>query len=220
MSNRISNNKKKKENNKKKKYCENKRVGKKTHTYPEKLNKLPIVTPTNVNKLKKYRLERIHDWLIMEHEFITNQENFYPFEERKKKEEDRLDKHMGSPLMVGTLQEIIDDSHCIVSSTHTGETYVSILSIVDKNLLEPGCNVLLHYKAMAVVGILNDQSDLNLNVMKVDKTPKESYSDIGGLRNQIQEIKETVEFPLTHPELYEDIGITPPKGVILYGPPG
>jgi 26S proteasome regulatory subunit T2 len=56
--------------------------------------------------------------------------------------------------------------------------------------------------------------------MKVDKAPKESYADVGGLADQIMEIKEAVELPLTHPELYEEIGIKPPKGVILYGPPG
>merc|ERR1712170_239762 len=56
--------------------------------------------------------------------------------------------------------------------------------------------------------------------MKVDKAPTESYADVGGLDTQIQEIKEAVELPLTHPELYEDIGIRPPKGVILYGEPG
>jgi 26S proteasome regulatory subunit T2 len=54
----------------------------------------------------------------------------------------------------------------------------------------------------------------------VDKAPLESYADVGGLEEQIQEIKEAVELPLTHPELYEDIGIKPPKGVILYGEPG
>lgn len=65
----------------------------------------------------------------------------------------------------------------------------------------------------------DDQNPL-LNVMKVDKAPLESYADIGGLEQQIQEIKEAVELPLTHPEIYEDMGIKPPKGVILYGPPG
>ncbi|CAG8825582.1 25603_t:CDS:2, partial [Dentiscutata erythropus] len=50
--------------------------------------------------------------------------------------------------------------------------------------------------------------------------PTESYADIGGLEQQIQEIKESVELPLTHPELYEEMGIKPPKGVILYGIPG
>merc|ERR1740138_314082 len=56
--------------------------------------------------------------------------------------------------------------------------------------------------------------------MKVDKAPNETYADIGGLDQQILEIKETVELPLTHSELYEEIGILPPKGVILYGEPG
>merc|ERR1719150_1614906 len=101
-----------------------------------------------------------------------------------------------------------------------GETYVSVLSIVDRDLLEPGCTVLLHYKAMAVVGILSEQTDPMVTVMKLEKAPTESYADIGGLDTQIQEIKESVELPLTHPELYEEMGIKPPKGVILYGPPG
>merc|ERR1711971_354451 len=73
---------------------------------------------------------------------------------------------------------------------------------------------------MAVVGIMGEQTDPSLNVMKVDKAPTETYADIGGLEKQIQEIKEAVELPLTHPELYEEVGITAPKGVILYGPPG
>jgi len=58
-----------------------------------------------------------------------------------------------------------------------------------------------------------------VSVMKVEKAPLVSYANIGGLDAQIQEI-EAVELPLTHPELYEDIGIKPPKGVILYGETG
>lgn len=73
---------------------------------------------------------------------------------------------------------------------------------------------------MSVVGILSDEVDPAVSVMKVEKAPNESYGDIGGLEKQIQEIKEAVELPLTHPELYEDVGIKPPKGVILYGEPG
>ena len=71
-----------------------------------------------------------------------------------------------------------------------------------------------------MVGLLQDDTDPMVSVMKVDKAPLESYADVGGLEDQIQEIKEAVELPLTHPELYEDIGISPPKGVILYGEPG
>ena len=107
-----------------------------------------------------------------------------------------------------------------MSSSSGPEYYVSIMSFVDKSQLEPGCSVLLHNKTNAVVGVLADDVDPMVSVMKVDKAPLESYADVGGLEEQIQEIKEAVELPLTHPELYEDIGIKPPKGVILYGEPG
>lgn len=70
-------------------------------------------------------------------------------------------------------------------------------------------------QVMSVVGILGDDADPMVAVMKVDKAPLETYADIGGLESQIQEIKEAVELPLTHPELYEDIGIKPPKGGLL-----
>ena len=76
------------------------------------------------------------------------------------------------------------------------------------------------YQVLSIVGLLQDEVDPMVSVMKVEKAPLESYADIGGLDAQIQEIKEAVELPLTHPELYEDIGIKPPKGVILYGEPG
>jgi len=115
---------------------------------------------------------------------------------------------------------MIDEDHCIVSTAMGPQYYVNILSFVDKDLLEPSCTVLLNYKMYAVVGILSEDTDATVNVMKVDKAPLETYADIGGLETQIQEIKESVELPMTHPEIYEDIGIKPPKGVILYGPPG
>lgn len=78
----------------------------------------------------------------------------------------------------------------------------------------------MHKQNNAVVGILSDEVDPMVSVMKVDKAPTESYADIGGLEEQVREMKEAVELPLTNPELYEDIGIRAPKGVILYGEPG
>merc|ERR1712227_698164 len=117
-------------------------------------------------------------------------------------------------------EEIIDDNHAIVSTSVGSEHYVSILSFVDKDQLEPGCTVLMNHKVHAVVGVLGDDTDPLVSVMKLEKAPTETYADIGGLDQQIQEIKESVELPLTHPELYEEMGIKPPKGVILYGAPG
>lgn len=56
--------------------------------------------------------------------------------------------------------------------------------------------------------------------MKVEKIPGSTYDMIGGLDKQIKEIKEVIELPIKHPELFESLGIAQPKGVLLYGPPG
>ena len=70
------------------------------------------------------------------------------------------------PLTVGTLEEMIDDNHCIVSSSGLPDQYVCILSIVDADALEPGCSVLLRKENQAVVGILGDEADPLVSVMK------------------------------------------------------
>ena len=183
-------------------------------------SKLPAVTPNAKCKLRLLKLERIKDYLLMEEEFVANQERLKPQDERNEEDRSKVDDLRGSPMSVGSLEEIIDENHAIVSSSVGPEYYVNILSFVDKDLLEPGCSVLLHNKVMSVVGLLGDDVDPMVSVMKVEKAPLESYADVGGLETQIQEIKEAVELPLTHPELYEDIGVKPPKGVILYGEPG
>merc|ERR1711916_265222 len=133
---------------------------------------------------------------------------------------EKVEEIRGTPLSVGSLEEVIDEKHAIVSNSSGTEYYVNTMSFVDKDELELGSSILMHNKTMSVVGILSDEVDPMVSVMKVDKAPTESYADIGGLEEQIQEIKESVELPLTHPELYEEIGIKPPKGVILYGEPG
>ncbi|KAI5119421.1 hypothetical protein M0805_009872 [Coniferiporia weirii] len=199
------------------------RVGKKKRHGPKAASKLPPVFPTTRCRLKLLKMERIKDYLLLEEEYIQNQERLRPESAREEKnEEDRtkVDDLRGTPMAVGTLEEIIDDDHAIVSTSSGPEFYVAIMSFVDKDRLEPGCSVLLHHKTQAIVGVLEDDTDPMVSVMKLDKAPTESYADIGGLDQQIQEIKESVELPLTHPELYEEMGIKPPKGVILYGVPG
>merc|ERR1711983_256396 len=198
------------------------RVGKKRKRVkgPDTASKLPAVTPHTKCKLKLLKQERIKDYLLMEEEFIRNQERLEPQEEKIEEERSKVDDLRGTPMSVGSLEEIIDDNHAIVSTSVGSEHYVSILSFVDKDQLEPGCSVLLNHKVHAVVGVLSDDTDPMVTVMKLEKAPQETYADIGGLDQQIQEIKESVELPLTHPEYCEEMGIKPPKGVILYGPPG
>lgn len=166
------------------------RVGKKKRNRgPSASTKLPVATPSQKCKLRMLKMERIKDYLLMEDEYIKNQEALKPKKEKDEEERTKVDEIRGSPMSVGTLEEIIDDSHAIVSSTGP-EYYVSILSIVDLDQLEPGASVLLHNKTMSIVGILNDDADPLVATMKVDKAPSETYADIGGLEQQIMEIKE------------------------------
>ncbi|KAK9826632.1 hypothetical protein WJX74_007019 [Apatococcus lobatus] len=181
---------------------------------------LPVITPNAKCKLRLLKLERVKDWLLMEEEFVQTQEQLKPQEDRNEEDRTKVDDIRGSPMSVGSLEEIIDENHAIVTSSVGAEYYVNMLSIVDRTELEPGSSILLHNKVLSVVGTLTDETDPMVSVMKVEKAPQESYADVGGLEQQIMEIKEAVELPLTHPELYEDIGIKPPKGVILYGEPG
>ena len=185
----------------------------------EVASKLPTVTQNTKCLLRMRKYERIKDYLLMEEEYIKNQKENKEEDTQKEEEKNMLDRLRGSPITIGTLEEIVAEDAAIVS-INSSEYYVKILSIVDKEQLELGCTVLLREQTYHIVGILADEADPLLNVMKVDKAPTETYGDVGGLDNQIREIKEAVELPLTHPELYEEIGIKPPKGVILYGEPG
>ena len=159
---------------------------------------LELVLSANKRQL---RLERIKDFLLMEREFIANQEVLKPRDERESDALKEAEELRGWPMQVGTLEEMIDDNHCIVSVSGLPDQYVCVLSIVDADLLEPGCSVLLNNRDNHVVGVLGDEADPLVQVMKVEKAPAESYADIGGLDKQITEIKEAVELPLTHPEL-------------------
>ncbi|RMY79314.1 hypothetical protein D0863_00130 [Hortaea werneckii] len=215
------------------------RIGrkKKKAAGPNAAAKLPNIYPTARCKLRYMRMQRVHDHLLLEEEFVENQERIRKAKaandktpasaggdsdalDRNADERSRVDDMRGSPMGVGNLEELIDDDHAIVSSATGPEYYVSIMSFVDKDLLEPGASILLHHKSVSVVGVLTDDADPAVSVMKLDKAPSETYADIGGLESQIQEVREAVELPLMHPELYEEMGIRPPKGVILYGAPG
>merc|ERR1719415_72498 len=133
-----------------------------------------MVTPHTKCRLRLLKQERIKDYLLMEEEFIRNQERLKPQEEKNEEERSKVDDLRGTPMSVGSLEEIIDDNHAIVSTSVGSEHYVSILSFVDKDQLEPGCSVLLNHKVHAVVGVLSDDTDPMVTVMKLEKAPQET----------------------------------------------
>ena len=104
------------------------------------ITKLPTVLPKSKCRLRKLKLERMKDYLLLEQEFIQNQERFKPKKEQDEEQKQKVDNIRGSPLQLGTLEEIIDDNHAIVSSVGP-EYYVNIMSFVDKDQLEPSSTV-------------------------------------------------------------------------------
>ncbi len=89
-----------------------------------------------------------------------------------KEERTKVDDLRGTPMAVGSLEEVIDDQHAIVSTSVGSEHYVTILSFVDKEQLEPGCAVLLNHKTHSVIGVLADDTDPMVSVMKLEKAPQ------------------------------------------------
>ncbi|EFJ12598.1 hypothetical protein SELMODRAFT_123911 [Selaginella moellendorffii] len=123
------------------------------------------------------------------------------------------------PLMLGLLMEVIDGDHAIVLWNNTPR-YVRIQSTVNRELLKPGSSVALHTHSFALMDVLSLEVNSSVTLLTDSLRPDVTYADIGGLEVQKQEIREVVELPLTHPELYAQLGVDPPKGVLLYGAPG
>ncbi|XGW18990.1 hypothetical protein V3C99_003079 [Haemonchus contortus] len=194
----------------------------------EHVNKMPNIIPRRGCLLRLLKQNRVHDYLLLEMEFIKRQNQFKSLESQKKEERKVVQQLRGTPTTLAKVHELFNDEQhaVVVVEGSKREWFIPILSIVDKDLLHLNALVMVKASGMfknvptAIVGVLPDTTDSCALGHKLDKPPKETFEDIGGLEGPIQEIKESVELPLTHPEYYEEMGITAPKGVILYGEPG
>jgi proteasome regulatory subunit len=131
-----------------------------------------------------------------------------------------IERFRSPPLVIATVTEVLDDGRVVVKSS-TGPNFVIGYSrFLDEKSLEPGVRVALNQQTFSIVHVLPSEKDPIVTGMEVEEKPDVAYEQIGGLEEQVVEIKETVELPLKKPELFINIGIEPPKGVLLYGPPG
>ncbi len=123
-----------------------------------------------------------------------------------------------SPLFIATIQEISDDG--VVIKQH-GNNQEALTEVTDemREQLEPDDRVAVN-NSLSVVRVLDAETDVRARVMQVEHEPAVAYEDIGGIGEQIEEVRETVELPLTSPERFDEVGIEPPSGVLLHGPPG
>lgn len=131
-----------------------------------------------------------------------------------------LDRMRMPPLVTADVVDVLDDGRIIVKSTTGPQFVVKYSSKIPKEKMPPGTRVALNQRTFSIVEVLPASIDPFVQSMEVEEAPNITYADIGGLDEQINEIRETVELPLNRPELFEKIGIVPPKGVLLCGPPG
>lgn len=158
-------------------------------------------------------------------EFLQVQEDYIKDEQKNLKKEylhaqEEVKRIQSVPLVIGQFLEAVDQNNGIVGSTTGSNYYVRILSTIDRELLKPSASVALHKHSNALVDVLPPEADSSITMLSADEKPDVAYSDIGGMDIQKQEVREAVELPLTHFELYKQIGIDPPRGVLMFGPPG
>ncbi len=131
-----------------------------------------------------------------------------------------LEKLRQSPLITATVVEMLDDGRAVVKSSTGPNFVVHVASSISRDRLSPGMRVALNQRSFAVTQELPPPRDPMIRAMEIEVAPDVSYSDIGGLDKQLDDLKGTVELPLLKPELFERVGIDPPRGVLLTGPPG
>jgi len=158
------------------------------------------------------------EYLNVQEEYIKDELHNLKKEYRHAQEE--VKRIQSVPLVIGQFLEAVDQNTGIVGSTTGSNYYVRILSTLDRELLKPSSSVALHKHSNALVDVLPPEADSSISMLSADEKPDVTYSDIGGLDIQKQEIREAVELPLSHFDLYKQIGIDPPRGVLLFGPPG
>ncbi len=124
------------------------------------------------------------------------------------------------PHVIGNIQDILDKERAVVRSSNGTVFLVTYNQGIDAELLKPGARVALNQDTLSIIDVLNDAWDPLVMGAEMIEKPDTSFSDLGGLEEQISLVKESIELPLTNPQAFTKFGIEPPGGVILVGPPG
>ncbi|AXG05874.1 AAA family ATPase [Haloplanus rubicundus] len=123
-----------------------------------------------------------------------------------------------SSLYIATVEEVTDEGTIIKQHGNNQEVLTEPSPRIRKELAA-GDRVAVN-DSFGVQTVLDDETDSRAQAMEVEESPSVTYDDIGGIDEQVREVREAVEDPLLTPELFEEVGVDPPAGVLLHGPPG
>jgi proteasome regulatory subunit len=149
--------------------------------------------------------------LQIEAESLRKELNYYKSE---------LEKLLSPPLIEAVVLDVLNNNRVIVRSTSGPNLIVNLSNGIDISNVKPGSSVALNQRGSTIVEILPNREDPLVKSMEIVEKPSVRYNDIGGLEKQIQELREVVELPLKNPDIFKELGVQPPKGVLLFGPPG
>ena len=164
-------------------------------------------------------------WLIEETERFESEKRQLESDVSRMKRENahlkgELARLRAPPQVIGTVRDILDDGRVSIKSSSGPDFVVHISEGIDKDNLEVGDRVALHRQTLAILETLPSAKDPLVMGAEVDSKPIETYKDIGGLTEEVGELRSTIELPMLYPKRFSKIGIEPPKGVLLIGAPG
>ena len=140
-----------------------------------------------------------------------------------KKRVNRLDEELRNlrspPFVIGTVQDRIGDNAVVRSSNGT-IFLVTVNRRIDDVDIVPGARVAMNQDTLSIIEVLDNAWDPLVSGAEVLNRPDTKFSDIGGLDEQVYQLRQCIELPLSKPEAFRDFGIDPPKGVLITGPPG
>ena len=163
------------------------------------------------------------------------------FNSRIKENKSKLLLQTGLPHLVSTVSEIFDlenqeqeegtglkqnkpqteiSKGAVIKTSTRNTIFLPVIGFVEPEELKPLELVGVNKDTYLIYEKLPPEYDSRVRVMELDAKPTEKYSDMGGVDKQIQELEEAIVFPIEKKHLFEAIGIKPPKGVLMFGPPG
>lgn len=123
------------------------------------------------------------------------------------------------PLFVAVVVDILKNGEIYLRQQGNNQEYLSLAPDELRPYIKQGAKVAVN-NALSIVKVIGNIYDSRVRVMELEESPDISYAQIGGLVEEIKEVREAVEYPLTRPEIFKRVGVEPPKGILLYGPPG
>jgi proteasome regulatory subunit len=183
-------------------------------SFLKRITALESETKSLAEELETTKIEREEVRAKLFESLIANKK--YLREVERLKKENILLKRM--PLFLATVVEMGPD-YVLLRQHGNNQEFITTAPAELMEMLHPNSRVAIN-NSLTIVRILDRSIDVRAKVMELVEAPDVSYEQVGGLESQIQEIRETVELPLTNPGIFADIGIEPPRGVLLYGLPG